>query len=145
APTPGGRPPRGMPPTVPFEARRGAPAALHVSSSALRLRPPENLLAERPAAASARRPAPAPSTPSDGNGASERREPGTLYVLTPDSRLHAIAVLTGISDGILTVVEAPPDETLAEGTEVVTAVLTDQASTTNPFGPPQMGAPRGVR
>jgi len=144
APNPDGLLLPGMTANVVFEIRRSAPDALHVSAAALRLRPPESLLAGRPAAP-AQRPATAPALPSDGDVAREPREPGTLYVRTEDDRLRAVPVLTGLSDGVVTVVEVPAGETLAEGTEVVTAALTQASSTTNPFGPPPVGAPRGVR
>ena len=67
-----------------------------------------------------------------------------MYVLTQGSRPRAIPCFR-LSDGSVTVIDPLDGAELAAGSEVVTAVLSDQASTTNPFGPPQMGAPRGVR
>jgi hypothetical protein len=60
-----------------------------------------------------------------------------------------VPVKLGISDGIRTVVEASDAAALAEGAEVVTAVMRDEGpATTNPFAPPRMSTstrPTGAR
>lgn len=150
----------GMTANVTFEVARSAKDALLVASSALRLQP--TAVADLLDEAGARETADAGKTeprasvdkttgekvPSDGaTGGSQRkgqgrRARGVVYVVAPGNRLHAIAVKIGISDGIRTVVEPLDVAALAEGADVVTAVLRDQGpATTNPFAPTPMGAP----
>jgi hypothetical protein len=131
---------------VTFEIARSAQDALRVPASALRLQAPADLLDEP----LPQRDAKAPRVPPEGapggrpTRPSGRRSRAYIYVQTPTNHLHAIAVKPGISDGILTVVEALDGVALDEGLEVVTAVLRDaEPATTNPFAPPRMGGPRG--
>jgi len=63
-----------------------------------------------------------------------------VYVLVAGNKLHAVPVKVGTSDGISTVVEPIEPATIADGADVVTAILRDdEPTTTNPFAPPGMG------
>jgi hypothetical protein len=79
-----------------------------------------------------------------GGGGRGKSRKVFVYVTTPENRLHAIAVVPGISDGISTVVVPVEAGSLEEGTEVVTAILREEEpATTNPFAPPRMGGGGG--
>jgi HlyD family secretion protein len=110
----------GMTADVTFEVARSAKDALHVPTTALRVQPPPQLVV-------------------GGRG------PRTaVYVRTPDNHLRAIAVKSGVSDTISTVVEPLEAGALDESTEVVTSIVREtEPTTTNPFAPPRIGAGRG--
>jgi HlyD family secretion protein len=143
----------GMTADVTFEVARSDKDVLKVPATALRLQPPADLIEKTGAKPSAGEEAPKKErgnrgprtngeTPRKSGPAHERKS--TVYVVTPDNRLRAIAVKTGISDGISTVVEPIEPGTLDEGTEVVTSIVRDTGpATTNPFAPPRMGGGRG--
>ena len=160
---PGGLLLPGMTANVTFEIQRSAKDALNVPAAALRLAAPADLLdAPEPApeiAADARadgaKPAGAAAAPGEnrgGNGGAGgwkkgggKRTRAVVYLQTPANKLHAVPVRTGISDGIRTVVEPIDGATLPEGSDVVTAVVREEdTSTTNPFAPPRMGGPRST-
>src|SRR5262249_53330789 len=151
----------GMTANATFEIQRSEPEALKVPATALRLQPAPELLDPVSAAAmetngekggvkAADKPKDGGARPGgregwqrgDGKGKARR---AYVYVAAPESRLRAIAVVPGISDGIFTVVTPIEAGSLDEGAEVVTAILRDEEpATTNPFAPPRMpGAPRG--
>jgi HlyD family secretion protein len=125
----------GMTASVVFEIQHSPKDSLRVASSALRLQPAAELLES---------PDPASAAAGAAAGGKSRKSRSVVYVATSNNRLRAIPVKAGISDNILTVIEPLDPASLAEGAEVVTAVLqADQPVSTNPFAPPAMGAPRG--
>jgi HlyD family secretion protein len=153
----------GMTANVTFEIQRSAKDAMTVPASALRLQTTPDLLEspEQPAAAADAPAADAPAADAprkDGTGAGDGKPPGgpgqggprrgkgagkrtrgVVYLQTPAGKLRAVPVKLGISDGIRTVVEVADAAALAEGAEVVTAVMRDEGpATTNPFAPPRM-------
>jgi HlyD family secretion protein len=158
----------GMTANVTFEIQRSAKDAMTVPASALRLQATPDLLEspEQPAAAADAPAADAPRVdgagagdgkpaggpgqggPRRGKGAGKRTR-GVVYLQTPAGKLRGVPVKLGISDGIRTVVEASDAAALAEGAEVVTAVMRDDGpATTNPFAPPRMSTstrPTGAR
>jgi HlyD family secretion protein len=97
------------------------------------------------------------AAPSDGGGGGGggpgggkwkkgggRRRRGLIYVQVPGGKVHAVPVRIGTSDGINTVVEPIEPATIADGADVVTAILREEeAATTNPFAPPGMGGRPG--
>lgn len=149
----------GMTANVTFEIQRSAKDATTVPSSALRLQVTPDLLdapvAEKPAADAPHAGAAAPAAAGPGDGGAPggpggaggrrgkgggKRSAGVVYVQTAAGKLHGVPVKVGISDGARTVIDAGDDPALAEGAEVVTAVMRDEAPTaTNPFAPPRMG------
>lgn len=139
----------GMTANVTFEVAKSAPDALKVPASALRLQPPKELIQPNVVQAQAK-PDAAPSGKEKRPGGSggKRGGGGMVYVVAPDGYLRPIAVKALISDGTMTSVEPREPDALAEGTEVITAVLTaqeEQQQQANPFMP-QMGGPgRGGR
>jgi HlyD family secretion protein len=161
----------GMTANVTFEIQRSEKEALHVAAASLRLLAPPDLV-ENPsagAAAQSAKPTVASATPAeaggkpaeagtDGAGATRapgdrrsgpgrsgggRRKVSLVYVATPAMKLRAIPVRVGITDGVRTVVEPLDPSELADGAEVVTAVLREEdTGTTNPFAPPRMTGSR---
>jgi HlyD family secretion protein len=127
----------GMTANVTFEIQRSRPDVIRVPSSALRLQVTDDLVeSTAPPGAPATEP-PGARAPAPGR---RSRDSGTVWVTAPGNRLRAVRVRPGITDGIFTAVEPVDAASLAEGTEVVTAVIRAAAPTmTNPFGPPQMG------
>jgi len=120
----------GMTASVVFEIQRSSKDSLRVASSALRLQPAPELLESADTSNAA------PGKP--------RKARNVVYVATASNHLRAIAVKPGISDNVLTVIEPVDPSSLAEGAEVVAAVLqADQPTSTNPFAPPAIAAPRG--
>lgn len=129
----------GMTANVTFEIARSAPDALRVPASALRLRPPEDLIEQKAAPESGE----AAGGGAHPGGAPRTGGRGTVWLKTTGGRLQAVHVRTGISDGIVTAIEPLDAAALPEGAEVVTAVIrAAEPTTTNPFGPPQMGRSR---
>jgi HlyD family secretion protein len=103
--------------------------ALKIPNSAFRVRMPD----QTPAAAPRRDPS-ASGRQRGGGNRPERRPERTVYVMAPGaSKPTAVAIKTGISDGIATEVL----EGLKEGDRVVTGVTESEAAATpatNPFG-----------
>ena len=130
----------GMTATLTFEIARSAKDALHVPVTALRVQPAPELLAAKLAAEGA-----------EGKGGKSGKRGGGkerkyIYVVEADNRLRAIAVKPGISDLFSTTIELVDPNSLAEGAEVVTAILRDAEPTTNnPFAPPRMAGGRNPR
>jgi HlyD family secretion protein len=131
----------GMTANVTFEIARSAKDALRVPASALRLHPPPELLEPASSAPNST----GPAAPADHGG----KAGAVVYLQVPGNRVRAIGVRPGISDGVNTVVEPVEPDALDVGADVVTAIVPGAAAAvTNPFGPPQMGAPTrgtGVR
>lgn len=132
----------GMTANVTFEIARSDKDALDVPTSALRLQPAAELV-ENPAPSSPREPA---GAAKDGARAARKNQgkptAGTVYVLTANNRLRAVAVRVGLNDGVRTVVEPIDRDALQEGMDVVTSILQNsETGATNPFAPPAMGAP----
>ncbi len=148
---------------VTFEIQRSSKDALTVPATALRLQTTPDLIETpatpeqpdgkpRDAVVSGGPPAEKPSNgAASGRGAKggARKSRAVVYVQTPTGRLRAVPVRTGITDGVRTVVELDDAAALAEGADVVTAVIRDEPpATTNPFAPPRMGGttrPAGQR
>jgi HlyD family secretion protein len=116
---------------------------LNIPNSALRFRPPENAVvltnsvaAQTAAATNSGNFAGGPGGHRSGHVRGERPVFHTIYVLSgmgDDSKLRAVQIRTGISDGISTEVLSGLDE----GAQVVTGVVstgTQAAKTSNPFG-----------
>ncbi len=162
----------GMTANVTFEVARSKDS-LRVPATALRLQPAAELIepsATPPTDAAKPDGATPPSdpaamagdpstpgagaTPGAGTGRGEgkgrggrtgagRRVRGTVYVQASGNKLRAVAVKIGVSDGAMTAVEPVEAGTLAEGIEVVTAIVKEEeAATTNPLAPPRMGGAR---
>ncbi len=153
----------GMTANLTFEIAKSDKDALHVPTSALRLQPPQDVpnlvdnpeaLAEKPKTDAPKADPPGDSAssgapPADGSGGGPgkgrkggggRKRRGLVYVAAAGNRLHAVPVRVGISDGVQTVVESVDGGALAEGADLVTAVLRDEEpAATNPFAPPRMG------
>jgi HlyD family secretion protein len=145
----------GMTANVTFEVARSAPDALKVPTSALRLKPPPELV-EKPAglpsadaqgvpeAERARPESEAAASPSGADAAGRRGAggaaggqkrrgrhgpPGVVYVKTEAGLLRPIPVRPGVSDGTHTAVEPLRAGDLEEGMQVITAVLSgDEAA-----------------
>jgi HlyD family secretion protein len=118
--------------------------ALIIPNGALRFRLPETALVDSNAMATASSPATngssataaGPAGHRGGHGRGERPILHTVYMLAgtgPDTRLQAVQIKTGISDGISTEVLSGLDE----GAQVVTSVQmpgAQAAASSNPFG-----------
>lgn len=135
----------GMTANVTFEIQRSAADVLHVPNAALRFTPPSELVAAeaRPAGEEGGRKKSGGDDAGGGNAGRSGRS--VVWIEGPEHKLVAIPVRAGLSDGVRTVVEPLVAGALAEGTEILTAVLaSDAPATTNPFAPPAMGGARGT-
>ena len=113
---------------------------VQIKNAALRYRPPDATISERPKAASAKATAPGSTSPPSGQRPTAAREPKperTVYVLSY-GRPKAVQIKTGISDGIVTEVT----EGLKEGDRVVTAELSSPSASSSPPANPFSGARR---
>jgi HlyD family secretion protein len=157
----------GMTANVTFEVARSK-ETLRVPATALRLQPAAELIVstdarpEAPAdpAGAAMTAGPAMSgdatTPDAGRGGEARgrsgraggggrRARGTVYVPGAGNRLKGVTVKLGVTDGALTAVEPVEAGALAEGAEVVTAIVKEEEAATKSPLTPTMGGPGSGR
>lgn len=151
----------GMTANVTFEVARSK-ASLRVPATALRLQPAAELIESTDAKPEA------PADPGDAamtdegapsgagmrgegggrggrTGGGGRRARGTIYVPVAGNRLKGVTVKLGVTDGALTAIEPIDAGALAEGVEVVTAIVKEEEAVTKSPLTPTMGGPGGGR